>query len=64
MYIKMEEDIIEEVSDLTDTDYENVGEFVPANNVVSMVEELLYKYNCLKEKYDDLEEKYMNNIEY
>lgn len=54
--------ILKKVSDITLTDYEimwfdaeNIDGYIENDNLVSMLENLLYEYDKLQEKYDDLE---------
>lgn len=55
-------EILKKASDITLTDYEimwfdaeNVDGYIESDNLVSMLENLLYEYDKLQEKYDDLE---------
>ena len=59
MYYKLNENEyqrIQRVSDLTNTDYELNGNFIPVENLLSVIEDLVYELNNLEEKYKDLEE--------
>lgn len=59
MYYKLNENEyqrIQKVSDLTNTDYELNGNFIPVENLMSVIEDLVYELNNLEEKYKDLEE--------
>lgn len=59
MYYKLNENEyqrIQKVSNLTNTDYELNGSFIPVENLMSVIEDLVYELNNLEEKYKDLEE--------
>lgn len=59
MYYKLNESEyqrIQTVSNLTNTDYELNGSFIPVENLMSVIEDLVYELNNLEEKYKDLEE--------
>ena len=59
MYYKLNEteyQRIQKISDLTNTDYELNGNFIPVENLLSVIEDLVYELNNLEEKYKDLEE--------
>lgn len=53
--------IIKEVSDITITDYELKGNFIPVDSYMSMVEDLLVEYNRLLEENEDLKETIRTN---
>lgn len=46
---------IQEVSDITMTDYEITGKFIPVENMMSAIEELLVELHRREEKIEDLE---------
>lgn len=59
MYYKLNESEyqrIQTVSNLTNTDYELNGNFIPVESLLSIIEDLVYELNNLEEKYNDLEE--------
>ena len=59
MYYKLNENEyqrIQKVSNLTNTDYELNGNFIPVENLMSVIEDLVYELNNLEKKYKDLEE--------
>ena len=54
-------DTIEEVSNITMTDYEITGKFIPVENMMSAIEELLVELHRKEEEIEDLkkeEERY------
>lgn len=58
MYYKLnanEFKIMQEVENKTCTDYDLTGNFVPVENLISSIEDLLYEIKSLEEKISDLE---------
>lgn len=65
MYLELNNEKIKKVENITNTDYEVKGNLVPAENVETMIENLLIEIDCLQEKIDDLENKeYINELDY
>lgn len=61
MYLELNNEKIKKVENITNTDYEVKGNLVPAENIETMIENLLIEIDCLQEKIDDLENKeYIN----
>ena len=58
MYIEIDEEIIKKVEEITITDYEARGNLVPAENIESMIEDLLAEIDSLNEKIEDMEDSY------
>ena len=59
MYIKLEEKEIEKIkkaSDITITNYELEGDFIPVDSLMSCIEDLLVEVDVLQEKVEDLKE--------
>lgn len=54
--VTIDEKIIKKVEELTITDYEAEGNKVPAENIESMIEDLLYEVDKWKERYEELDE--------
>lgn len=54
--VTIDEKIIKKVEELTITDYESEGNKVPAENIESMIEDLLYEVDKWKERYEELDE--------
>lgn len=46
---------IKEVEELTLSDYEIVGKFIKASNIMQALEDLLLEYHKLQEKLEDIE---------
>lgn len=61
MYLKIDEDLYKKISDITCTDYEKIGDFMPADSIVPMLEDLLVEIDHQKEKYEDLERNLSDN---
>ena len=59
MYLEMEKEKIKKIEEITVTDYEAKGNMIPAKNIYSLIDDLLYEINCLNEKIEDMQ----NNFE-
>lgn len=66
MYYKLDSDGLEkinEASKITFTDYELLGNFIPVENMMNVIEDLLLEVDRLEEKYKDMEQDIENNYE-
>lgn len=66
MYIKLENDALKTInraSDITCTDYELLGNFIPVESMMCIVEDLLLEIDHLKECIEDMEQDIENNYE-
>lgn len=66
MYYKLENDELERinrVSKITCTDYELKGNFIPAESMMSAIEDLLIEIDRLEEERKDREQEIENNYE-
>lgn len=57
MYIKLDEKEIEKIkkaSDITMSDYELEGDFIPVDSLICCIENLLVEVGVLQEKVEDL----------
>ena len=54
--VTIDENIIKKVESITITDYEAKGNQVPAENIESMIEDLLHEIERLEERYKELDE--------
>lgn len=66
MYIKLENDTLKTInraSDITCTDYELLGNFIPVESMMCIVEDLLLEIVHLKECIEDMEQDIENNYE-
>ena len=63
-YCKLHEkeiETIKKVSKITYTDYETEGRFIPVENLMAAIEDLLIELDKAEEKYNDLEEQLREN---
>ena len=61
MYYKLDNKDIEmilKISEITTTDFGVEDNFIPVDNLMSLLEELLIHYENLEEKYIDIKESY------
>ena len=56
MYLKIDEAALKKIEDITMYDFEAEGSFLPADNVIEIIEDLLLEIDRLQEKYEDLEQ--------
>jgi len=66
MYYKLENDELEkikEVSKITFTDYELLGDFIPVENMMNVIEDLLYEVHKFEEEIQDMQRDIENNYE-
>ena len=64
MYYLLDENEIEklnEISDITGTDYEITGKFVPVDSMMAALEDLLVQYHKKEEELEDLNENVQDN---
>lgn len=54
MYLQLEKETIKKINDLLLTDLEECGEFIPAENVKQLIEELLMLIDGLEEEKKDI----------
>ena len=58
MYLKLDNDefkMIERASNITCTDYDLMGNFIPVESMLSIIEDLILEIDRLEENYKDLE---------
>lgn len=60
MYRKIDINFYKQVEEITDVDYE-LNDYIPEDTLVSMIQDLVYEYNVLKEKYNDLKQDMEDN---
>ena len=53
---KEELEMIKNISKLTMTNYEIIGDFIPVDSWKSLAEDLMYEFDKLKEEFDDYKE--------
>ena len=61
MYIKLNEDLYKKIKEITFTDYDAIGDFIPSESIEQMLEDLLLEIGRLEEKYEDLERNLEDN---
>lgn len=61
MYIEIDEKILEKVTNITNFTYKSKGDFIAYEDVISIIEDLVCKYNVLKEKFEDYKENVRDN---
>ena len=52
-YVEIDERLLNEISDLTSTNYQNKGCYLPAESVEPMLEDLLHEIDYYKEQLED-----------
>lgn len=61
-YIKIDKDLLKEVENITDVDYEYKGDMVPVSSIAYMLKDLVYENNLksreIKEIKEDIDERY------
>lgn len=50
-----------EIKEITNTDYEIKGNFIPAENLFLALEDMLLEMDALKEKYEDFKQEVEDN---
>lgn len=62
MYLKIDEELYKKISDITNTDYEIEGKYLPWDSIISIFEDLLaeieHKTDKLEELAQNLEDNY------
>lgn len=61
MYIKIDSDLYKKIQAITMTDYDAIGDFIPSESIIPMLEDLLCEIDRLEEKYEDLERNLQDN---
>jgi hypothetical protein len=61
MYLKIDEAALKKIQEITMTDYEAEGSFLPSDAVNDIIEDLLLEIDRLQEKYEDLEQNLEEN---
>ena len=61
MYIKIDSNLYEKIKDITMTDYEIEGEYLPVDSVIPMLQDLLYEIENKEEKIEDLKKDMVDN---
>lgn len=61
MYLRIEEDLYKKIQNITNTDYEYKYGFIPAENTISLIEDLMCEIDRLNEKVEDIEQDIESN---
>lgn len=61
MYLRIDWELYEKICKATSTDYNAVGEFLPGDNIISMLEDLLYEIELKNEQLEDIKKDLQEN---
>ena len=61
MYLKIDEEVMKKLQDITNTDYEAEGILLPVENINNIIEDLMYEIDYLQEKINDMEQDLEDN---
>ena len=61
MYLELKQDLIDKIEEITCTDYERKGDYIPAENIDIMIYDLLCEIDRLNEKIEDMENDIRDN---
>lgn len=63
MYIRFKWELYEKICEVTGASYGAIGEFVTGENVLSMIDDLLYEISAKEEQIEDLKQDIKENYE-
>lgn len=63
MFYKFSEEKLKEITDITMVDYEAKLNYVPSENIINIIDDLLYEIHRLEEKIEDMENDIEENYE-
>ena len=63
MYIKIDSELYKKIQSITITDYDAIGDFIPSESIIPMLEDLLCEIERQEERYEDLERNLRDNYE-
>ena len=63
MYIKLDEEKLKEIQEITMTDYEAKLGYIPSENIINIIDDLLCEIHNMQEKISDMEQDIENNYE-
>ena len=63
MYIKLDEEKLKEIQEITMTDYEAKLNYIPSENIINIIDDLLCEIHNMEEKIKDMEQDIENNYE-
>lgn len=61
MYLEIDEDLKNKIEEITTTDYDFKGNYIPSENVIPLIDDLLLELDRVNEKLTDLENDLENN---
>lgn len=61
MYLQINEELYKNIKEITNGDYDRVGDMIPAKNIIAIIEDLMDSYYVLEEKYEDLKQDMESN---
>lgn len=61
MYLELNENIIKKIKELSITNFELKGDYMPSDSIIPLIEDLLSTIDNLEEKYEDLERDMTDN---
>ena len=61
MYLELKQDLIDKIEEITCTDYERKGDYIPDENIENMIKDLLCEIDRLNEKIEDMENDIRDN---
>ena len=61
MYLELDKKIIDKIEEITCTDYKRKGDYIHAENIDSMIYDLLCEIDRLNEKIEDMENDIRDN---
>lgn len=61
MYLELDKKTIDKIEEMTCTDYERKGDYIPSENIENMIKDLLYEIDILSEKIEDMENDIRDN---
>lgn len=55
-YIRIDKNLLKEIENITDVDYENKGDLVPISSIAYMLKDLIYENNLKSQEIENLKE--------
>ena len=56
MYLKIDEETLQKIQDITGTDYEALGELLPSDSINDIIEDLMLEIDRLNEELEDVKQ--------
>jgi hypothetical protein len=61
MYLKIDKKLYNKITNITMGDYEKKGNYIPSENIMSIIEDLVWEIEVLKEKYRNIKQDMEDN---